>query len=88
MASAFQLLRVNAPFSDMTVVVYAEDCEYDLSTELYEDDGVSLKYRDGECALTEITCKDGKVEIGERVGTYDGMPEKQTFTIVRECIEE
>ena len=48
----------------------------------------SAMNRDGECALTEITCKDGKVEIGERVGTYDGMPEKRAFTIVRECIEE
>ncbi len=46
---------------------------------------MSLKYRDGEYALTKITCKDGEVEIGERIGTYDGMPEKQEVTIVREC---
>ncbi|MBQ6248566.1 MAG: DUF5110 domain-containing protein [Kiritimatiellae bacterium] len=57
----------------------------DAAFTLYEDDGVSLKYRDGECALTEITCKDGKVEIGERIGTYDGMPDKREFSIVREC---
>ena len=52
---------------------------------LYEDDGLSLKYREGEYALTKITCKDGNVEIGERVGTYDGMPEKVAFSIVREA---
>ena len=57
----------------------------DAAFTLYEDDGVSLKYRDGECALTEIACKDGKVEIGERRGSFSGMPEKQAFTIVREC---
>ena len=43
----------------------------------------SAMNRDGECALTEITCRDGKVEIGERVGTYGGMPGKRAFTIVR-----
>ena len=57
----------------------------DAAFTLYEDDGVSLKYRDGECALTEIACKDGKVEIGERRGSFSGMPKKQAFTIVREC---
>jgi alpha-glucosidase (family GH31 glycosyl hydrolase) len=49
---------------------------------LYEDDGVSLKYRDGEYATTKITHRDGKVEIGERTGSYDGMPAKRDFVIV------
>ncbi len=52
---------------------------------LYEDDGVSLKYREGEYALTEITHKDGEVVIGARRGSYDGMPEKVAFSIVREA---
>ncbi len=49
---------------------------------LYEDDGVSLKYRDGEYALTKITYRDGKVVIGGRQGAYDGMPDKVEFVIV------
>ncbi len=50
---------------------------------LYEDDGLSLKYRDGEYALTKITYKNGKVIVGERQGAYAGMPDKVNFVVVR-----
>jgi len=43
---------------------------------LYEDDGTSLKYRDGEFALTQISAvakgREVKVEIGESVGEFAG----------------
>lgn len=52
---------------------------------LYEDDGVSMGYRNGETALTRITCavEDGWtiVTIGAREGRYAAMPENRFFEL-------
>jgi len=52
---------------------------------LYEDDGVSLAYLDGEVAVTEIraTVNAGEitVSIGPRVGKYQDMPERRTIEL-------
>ena len=53
----------------------------DGSTELYEDDGVSLGYRNGKSATTPITMKDGILTIGRREGSFDGMPATRRFKV-------
>lgn len=51
---------------------------------LYEDDGVSLGYRSGQCARTRLTCgRDGgkiTLTVGGREGRYAGMPAARDFT--------
>ena len=50
----------------------------DTDYTLYEDDGISMKYRDGDIAVTTVTGRatsDGyHVTIQPRRGRYDGMP--------------
>ncbi|MCY2994265.1 MAG: DUF5110 domain-containing protein [Planctomycetota bacterium] len=52
---------------------------------LYEDDGGSLGYRNGEFARTLLTCdtvgKSVKLTIGGREGSYGGMPATRDFTV-------
>ena len=52
---------------------------------LYEDDGVSLGYLDGEVATTAINCEAREdsltLTIGPRVGRYEGMPERRTWDV-------
>ncbi len=52
---------------------------------LYEDDGVTEAYLDGDVAVTEITCAedDGAVTltIPPRDGSYDGMPESRQWDV-------
>lgn len=51
---------------------------------LYEDDGNSLGYREGECTQTLLTCETieekVKLTIGRRQGSYKDMPETRNFT--------
>lgn len=52
---------------------------------LYEDDGVSLAYLDGEVATTAINCEareDGlTLTIAPRRGRYEGMPARRTWDV-------
>jgi alpha-glucosidase (family GH31 glycosyl hydrolase) len=51
---------------------------------LYEDDGTSLGYRQGEFAPTRLICettgKEVTLTIGERQGSYVGMPATRDST--------
>lgn len=51
----------------------------------YEDDGISQAY-EKDFATTEFVCKASAascvLEIGKRVGTYDGMPSERAYTVV------
>ncbi|MEF3305213.1 glycoside hydrolase family 31 protein [Paenibacillus sp. GYB003] len=52
---------------------------------LFEDDGLTFRYRSGEAALTRMTsAADGselRIGIGEREGRYEGMPERRSFEL-------
>ncbi len=52
---------------------------------MYEDDGNSLRYCDGEVAVTTYTCerRAGKVTltISSRLGRYEGMPDRREFDV-------
>lgn len=51
---------------------------------LYEDDGESYKYLDGEVAKTVVECSENKNNIKitthSRIGQYNNMPEKRTHS--------
>ncbi len=60
---------------------------------LYEDDGTSLEYKTGKCALTKIECKplengDTSLVIGARSGSYNGMPKTRDFSVVFHLTEK
>lgn len=52
---------------------------------LYEDDGISYAYLDGQVATTEISCRKTarriSLTIGPRQGSYEGMPEERHFDV-------
>ena len=52
---------------------------------LYEDDGVSFGYRDGQVAQTRIICCAARdqvdLEIAPRAGAYEGMPDERRFDV-------
>ncbi len=51
---------------------------------LYEDEGVNYDYEKGEFSTIPITWDDaaGKLTIGARKGSWDGMPETRTFNVM------
>ena len=55
------------------------------SGEHYEDDGISQAYEDDYAITTfKKRCSESSciIEIGPRIGQYEGMPEDRNFTIV------
>ena len=54
-------------------------------SELYEDDGISLGYRNGEYALTplllERTESGAKFTVGRRKGSFKGMPQTRRMRV-------
>ena len=54
----------------------------DGAGELYEDDGVTLAYRDGRFALTPLAFTGGELRVGVRTGSFDGLPADRTITSV------
>ncbi len=54
---------------------------------LYEDDGVSYGYEQGQYTLIPMTYDDDRqtLTIGKREGSFAGMLERRTFTIVTVC---
>ena len=71
------------PIETISLNIYPADSQTVYT--LYEDDGETLAYQKGECALTEVACvREGKkvrLCVGERQGHYDGMPEKRDYIV-------
>ena len=53
--------------------------------DFYEDDGVSFGYKNGERAATKIVCEENsssvKINIGKRIGNFDGMKDIRVYHI-------
>ncbi len=66
---------------EVNLLVYPADRS---SFTLYEDDGESLGYRQGQAARTLLTCETAEkmitLTIGGRQGAYAGMPATRDFT--------
>ena len=65
---------------DLLLLVYAGA---DADFTLYEDDGTSYGYERGECSRIRIYWNDGQgvLTIGEREGSWPGMPERRLFRV-------
>jgi alpha-glucosidase len=76
--------RKQKPTDEIELYVFPGETE--SAMEFYEDDGVSLKHINGECAKTEIrTCLKGKtavLEIGRTIGNYAGMPQNRAWSFI------
>ena len=80
-----------APFAKSTFFIDDEQLAIhvytgaDGSFQLYEDDGVTAKFRTrGESRLTEIqfTQDDLGLEVSAAAGTYDGAPSSRSYEII------
>ncbi len=73
--------RGEKPLDAIELIVFP--CESESAFDFYEDDGVSLKHRDGAFAITPIRAVRGKKEtavvIGKASGSYEGQPEKRLW---------
>jgi alpha-D-xyloside xylohydrolase len=69
-----------APAQPLTLLVFTGA---DGSFELYEDDGVSYGYEKGQFSRIPIRydAASGTLTIGERTGSYPGMPEERSFRV-------
>lgn len=54
----------------------------DGKSELYEDDGISLGYREGKFATTALTLEGNKLTIGARKGTAKNLPTERDITVI------
>ncbi|MDD4772051.1 MAG: glycoside hydrolase family 31 protein [Eubacteriales bacterium] len=54
----------------------------DADFTLYEDDGRTYAYEQGEVARTKISLRGGKLTVGRREGSYEGMGDATAFKIV------
>ena len=59
---------------------------------LWEDDGETMAYRQGEAAATEISFTATQdaldIQIGERVGQYEGMPNERSYRAIVHAAEK
>lgn len=75
----------STPLACLVVRCYPGTDEYDHSYTMYEDDGESIGYEQGQSAFTKMICrkKEGKHEliINPVEGTYKGQPQKRAYRI-------
>lgn len=73
----------STPLTCLVVRCYPGAGEYDHSYTMYEDDGESIGYEQGQSAFTKMICrkKEGKHEliINSVEGTYKGQPQKRAY---------
>lgn len=84
MIAAAETIDPARPWDPVELHVYPGPAS---ESELYEDDGVSLGYRTGQCARTPIAAapREGgvvRVTIGASSGSYPGTPGERTWQIV------
>jgi len=70
------------PVDTISLHVYPDG---ESSFTLYEDDGITYNYLEGDVAATAITCQAAEetvtLTIAPRSGSYEGMPEDRSFDI-------
>jgi alpha-D-xyloside xylohydrolase len=69
------------PEEAITLFVYAGA---DASFGLYEDEGTTNNYEQGAYSIIPLTYQDssGILLIGDRAGSYEGMPEERVFHVI------
>jgi hypothetical protein len=70
----------------LTLTIVPPAADRPARFDLLEDDGVSLRYQQGEVVCTPIVCRrEGRqvlVEIGPAAGSYRGQPETRGYTLL------
>jgi alpha-glucosidase (family GH31 glycosyl hydrolase) len=64
------------PYDSYIIRAWGEDA----AGLIYDDDGITFGYRNGESTLTKLTVKNGELKT-ETTGSYPGMPENVTYTL-------
>ncbi len=63
------------------------DADGRASGALYEDDGATIAYRQGVLRRTEVGYRDGAVEMGAPVGTFQAPPRRLVFSLHGRTVE-
>ncbi len=61
--------------------IIANPSETESSFVLYEDEGNSLDYRDGQFCTTILKCREGSLEIGVIEGAFPQKPDKRSISL-------
>ena len=61
--------------------VIANPSNQESSFVLYEDEGNTLDYREGQFCTTTMTCREGSLEIGAVQGCFPQMPQSRTISL-------
>ncbi len=73
------------PLEELVITVYPSVDESDNTFTLYEDDGLSLDYKDGKYTTTDINYSQkgdmGKISVKAAQGGYDGQIERRSYKI-------
>lgn len=73
------------PLEEVVMTVYPASGNVSNTFELYEDDGISLDYKDGKYTTTKINYSQdgnkGKVTVNPAEGGYAGQVEKRAYTL-------
>lgn len=73
------------PLDGLTVLVYPPAPGLHAAAELYEDDGLTNRYRQGERCLTPLRCVSEqervRVDVGAASGRYPGQPARRTMQL-------
>ncbi len=73
------------PLTKLELTVYPAASDVDNTFELYEDDGISLDYKDGKYAVSKLNYsqKGNKaiVTVNPSEGGYDGQVEKRAYMV-------
>src|SRR5262249_9787514 len=68
------------PVDPITFNIYPDDAG-EASTTLYEDDGLTPSYKNGNFRRTTITFRRGQASTGTVEGTYNPGPRKFNFVV-------
>ena len=71
---------VNSAVSD-SIEIIANPSDAETSFTLYEDDGNSLEYQNGQFCTTTISCKEGCLKIASAVGNFTQLPDIRSITL-------
>jgi alpha-glucosidase len=73
------------PLDELTLLVYPPAPSRHAEAELYEDDGVTNRYRQGECCVTPLRCVSERerlqIEVGVASGRYTGRSAQRTILL-------
>ena len=75
----------STPLTELVMTVYPAAGDASNTFELYEDDGISLDYKDGKYSISRLNYtqkgKKATVTVNPAEGGYEGQVEKRSYTV-------